>query len=178
LSSTSYIHLGDIAGGGKLNALTSRSTAVAQDRAIGGRLREMRKRLGLTQQEFAERLGLRRLSVARYEAGRVPRVDILKEIARAGGVSVASLISAESESTASPAQSSVSPAQIPIPLMRLLRRLRRQIEAINALQSPTSRRSYEHRSKIILSRAIRDLADYRALVERHSRRHDSTRHRS
>ena len=178
MSITLYVHSGDITGSGKLKALTSRSTAVAQDRAIGSRLREMRKRLGLTQQEFAERLGLGRLSVARYEAGRVPRINILKEIARAGGVSVASLISTESESAASPAQSSVSPAQIPMPLMRLLRRLRRQIDAINALPSPISRRSYEHRSKIILSRAIRDLADYRALVESHSRRHDRTRHRS
>jgi transcriptional regulator with XRE-family HTH domain len=151
---------------------------VAQDRAIGVRLRELRKRLGLTQQEFAERLGLGRLSVARYEAGRVPRINILKEIARAGGVSVASLISTESESITSPAQSSASPAQIPMPLMRLLRRLTRELDAINALPSRISRRSYEHRSKIILSRAIRDLADYRALVEKHPKRHARTRHQS
>jgi transcriptional regulator with XRE-family HTH domain len=150
---------------------------VARDLAIGVRLREIRKRLGLTQQEFAERLGLRRLSVARYEAGRIPRMNILKEIARAGGVSVASLITTDSESIASPVHGSwtFSDDELPLLLIRLLRRLRRQIVAINALPSPIARRSYEHRSKIILSRAIRDLAEYRALVERHSRRRDRKR---
>jgi len=150
---------------------------VARDLAIGVRLREIRKRLGLTQQEFAERLGLRRLSVARYEAGRIPRMNILKEIARAGGVSVAALITTDSESIASPVHGSgtFSDDELPLLLIRLLRRLRRQIVAINALPSPIARRSYEHRSKIILSRAIRDLAEYRALVERHSRRRDRKR---
>ena len=150
---------------------------MARDLAIGVRLREIRKRLGLTQQEFAERLGLRRLSVARYEAGRIPRMNILKEIARAGGVSVASLITSDSESIASPVYGSgtFSDDELPLLLIRLLRRLRRQIVAINALPSPIARRSYEHRSKIILSRAIRDLAEYRALVERHSRRRDRKR---
>ena len=150
---------------------------MAQDLAIGGRLREIRKRLGLTQQEFAERLGLRRLSVARYEAGRIPRMNILKEIARAGGVSVASLITSDSERIASPVHGSgtFSDDELPLLLIRLLRRLRRQIVAINALPSPIARRSYEHRSKIILSRAIRDLAEYRALVERHSTRRDRKR---
>ena len=145
---------------------------MAQDLAIGGRLREIRKRLGLTQQEFAGRLGLRRLSVARYEAGRIPRMDILKEIARAGGVSVASVIATDSESIASLVHGSgmLTDDELPLLLIRLLRRLRRQIAAINTLRSPIARRSYEHRSKIILSRAIRDLAEYRALLERHSRR--------
>ena len=144
---------------------------MAQDLAIGGRLREIRKRLGLTQQEFAERLGLRRLSVARYEAGRIPRMNILKEIARAGGVNVASLIATDSDSTASPS-GTCTDDELPPLLIRLLRRLRRQIAAINDLPSPIARRSYESRSKIILSRAIRDLAEYRALVERHSSRRD------
>ena len=145
---------------------------MARDLAIGVRLREIRKRLGLTQQEFAERLGLRRLSVARYEAGRIPRMNILKEIARAGGVSVGSLIATDSESIASPVHGSgmLTEDELPLLLIRLLRRLRRQIAAINTMPSPIARRSYEHRSKIILSRAIRDLAEYRALVERHSRR--------
>jgi len=153
---------------------------VAQDRAIGGRLREIRVRLGLTQQEFAERLGLRRLSVARYEAGRIPRINILKEIARAGGVSVASLITTESESISPHVHrsGSVTDDELPLLLMRLLRRLRRQLVAINALPSPVARQSYEHRSRLILSRAIRDLAEYRALVERHSRQHDTKRHQS
>ena len=153
---------------------------MAHDRAIGGRLREIRRRLGLTQEEFAESLGLRRVSVARYEAGRIPRMNVLKEIARAGGVSVASLIATESESISSPARDSESlaGAKLPLLLTRLLQRLRRQIAIINALPSAVARRSYEERSKTILSRAIRDLAEYRALVEKHSRRPDRKRQRT
>jgi transcriptional regulator with XRE-family HTH domain len=153
---------------------------VALDRAIGSRLRGIRKHLGLTQQEFAERLGLRRLSVARYEAGRIPRMNILKEIARAGGVTVASLVTNESESIAPPVHGtgSITDAELPLLLMRLLRRLRRQIAAINALSSPIARRSYERHIKIILTRAIQDLAEHQALVEGHAGRRDRKRHRS
>src|SRR5262249_35103977 len=130
-------------------------------------------------QEFAERLGLRRLSVARYEAGRIPRMNILKEIARAGGVSVDLIITTESESLSSSAHGSgsLTDAELPQLLVRLLRRLRRPLAAINTLPSRIARRSYEHRSKIVLSRAIRDLAEYQALVERHSRRRDGKRYR-
>jgi len=37
---------------------------------IGDRLKELRKTLGLTQQEFADRLGIKRTAVATYEVGK------------------------------------------------------------------------------------------------------------
>ena len=79
-------------------------------------MRDLRRRARLTQQEFAERLGLRRISVARYEAGRIPRIKILKEIARVGGVSVVSLIATEDESISPPANGNESQADAELPL--------------------------------------------------------------
>src|SRR5262252_3303617 len=50
------------------------------------------KHLGLTQAQFAKRLGVTKVSVARYEAGRLPRLRVLKEIARLGEVTVTWLL--------------------------------------------------------------------------------------
>jgi transcriptional regulator with XRE-family HTH domain len=36
---------------------------------LGGRLRELRERVGLTQAQLAEKMGVQRLAVARWEAG-------------------------------------------------------------------------------------------------------------
>ena len=41
------------------------------------RLKELRKRLGLTQQEFAERLGIKRNAVTNYEVGRNAPADMV-----------------------------------------------------------------------------------------------------
>src|SRR5713226_5949649 len=59
---------------------------------VGGRIREIRRKLGLTQTQFGQRLGVIKISVARYEAGRIPRFRILEEIARIGNVTVAWLL--------------------------------------------------------------------------------------
>ena len=52
--------------------------------AVGARLREERKRLGLTQAELAERVGVSRAAVVTYESGRTPPdvslMDRLKEL--------------------------------------------------------------------------------------------------
>jgi transcriptional regulator with XRE-family HTH domain len=40
--------------------------------AVGGRLREERKRLGLTQAELALRVGVSRAAIVTYESGRTP----------------------------------------------------------------------------------------------------------
>lgn len=42
---------------------------------MGERIRELRKALGFTQQEFSERIGVRRNTVAQYEMGRNPPND-------------------------------------------------------------------------------------------------------
>lgn len=44
---------------------------------MGERIRELRKSLGLTQQEFAERLGIKRNAIANYEVGRNDPADMV-----------------------------------------------------------------------------------------------------
>lgn len=39
------------------------------------RIKELRKALGLTQQEFAEKIGVKRNTIAQYEIGRNPPID-------------------------------------------------------------------------------------------------------
>jgi transcriptional regulator with XRE-family HTH domain len=63
--------------------------------AVGQRIRQARKRMGLTQREFAERLGIIKVSVARYETGRLPRADLLDKIARLAGVTTHWLLHGE-----------------------------------------------------------------------------------
>src|SRR5262245_51423070 len=63
---------------------------------VGGRIRGIRKTLGFTQAQFAKRLGVTKVSVARYEAGRVPRLKVLKEISRLGEVTVTWLLDGSS----------------------------------------------------------------------------------
>ena len=54
---------------------------------MGERIRELRKALGFTQQEFSERIGVRRNTVAQYEMGRNPPNDtVITLICREFGV--------------------------------------------------------------------------------------------
>lgn len=63
-------------------------------RALGARVAQLRRGLGLTQVEFAERAGLSRASIASIEAGRQRiTLDQLYEIARGLGIgSLAELV--------------------------------------------------------------------------------------
>ena len=55
---------------------------------MGERIKELRKILGLTQQEFAKRLGIKRNTIANYEVGRNDPIDaIVTLICREFGVS-------------------------------------------------------------------------------------------
>jgi len=60
---------------------------------IGDRIKEARERAGFTQQQLADRLGIRasgRQRVSGWETGlRTPRRDTLEKIARATGVTPA-----------------------------------------------------------------------------------------
>lgn len=75
------------------------------DLSVGRRVRQVRQRLDLTQTGFARQLGITKVSVARYEAGRVPRANLLDRIAALGGVSVEWLLRG-----GSPAQPSGQPS--------------------------------------------------------------------
>ena len=55
---------------------------------LGGKIAGKRKDIGLTQQEFADRLSVTRQTVSRWEAGTVfPDIDKIGDIARILGVS-------------------------------------------------------------------------------------------
>src|SRR4029453_17342032 len=61
----------------------------------GGRIRQIRQQMKSTQAQFAQRLGVTKVSVARYEAGRIPRMRVLEEIAKLGGVTMSWLLEAQ-----------------------------------------------------------------------------------
>src|SRR5438445_10664601 len=69
-----------------------------RDASVGHRIRSVRKGLKITEGQFGRRLGIIPLSVARYEAGRVPRADVLERIARFGGVTTSWLLYGERNS--------------------------------------------------------------------------------
>jgi len=56
---------------------------------IAERLKTLRKRTGMSQQEIAEKIGIEQNSYGRYEQGsRIPTTDIIVKIAQAFGVTV------------------------------------------------------------------------------------------
>ena|SRR5437879_2907553 len=66
-----------------------------RDANVGQRIRSVRRGLNLTQAQLGRRLGVIPISIARYEAGRVPRADVLERIARLGGVTTSWLLHGE-----------------------------------------------------------------------------------
>lgn len=62
------------------------------------KMRELRKALGLTQKELAEKAGITHAAINRYENGlRVPSVNIAIRIAHALGCTVEELVEGEPE---------------------------------------------------------------------------------
>ena len=60
---------------------------------VGERLRSVRARVGLTQNELSERTGLDQAVISRLERGRhQPRIDTLRRLARGLGVSVSEML--------------------------------------------------------------------------------------
>jgi len=137
-----------------------------RDASVGHRIRSVRKGLKITQAQFGRRLGIIPLSVARYEAGRVPRADVLERIARFGGVTTSWLLYGERNSDAllqtEPVISEMAkkilevaqPDWTSTPWVRL---------------SPRYRKRYEERVKDAVARLKRELEDYRDLLEMKSR---------
>jgi transcriptional regulator with XRE-family HTH domain len=64
--------------------------------SLNENLRTLRKKLQLTQDEFAQKLGIKRSLVGAYEEGRAePRAELLQRMAESFGVSMESLISVD-----------------------------------------------------------------------------------
>src|SRR2546428_8950880 len=133
-----------------------------RDASVGQRIRSVRKGLKITQAQFGRRLGIIPLSVARYEAGRVPRADVLERIARFGGVTTSWLLYGERNSDSllqtEPEISEMSqkilevvqPDWTSTPWVRLPARYRKR---------------YEERVKDAVARLKRELEDYRDRLE-------------
>jgi transcriptional regulator with XRE-family HTH domain len=127
----------------------------------GQRIREVRKRLRLTQTEFARRLGVIQVSVARYEAGRVPRADVLDRIAHLGGVTVGWLLHGQGDRpTPIPSQAA---RPLPEPLGDLVALLESEVARVEQLPSEYRDR-YEKRLREISSRITRELEEYRKVL--------------
>ncbi len=60
---------------------------------INESIRTLRKKLGLTQEEFAEKVGVKRSLIGAYEEGRAePRLELLQKMASLGGISIDSFM--------------------------------------------------------------------------------------
>src|SRR5262245_57882150 len=142
---------------------------------VGKRIREIRRRLGLTQAQFAQRLGVITVSVARYEAGRIPRPKVLTEIARLGGVPVTSLLQAPEGDAA---KAAFPPVLAELGLSEVLSELVAFLEGRSPLMHRLPQRyrnQYKERVRESISRMKRDLVEYQQLLEgefqRRRRRH-------
>ena len=63
---------------------------------IGDRIRALRRKMGLTQEEFAERADMHRSAVAKYEGGTLtPKAASLEKLANALGVTIEYLVTGE-----------------------------------------------------------------------------------
>ena len=143
---------------------------MVRDPEFGKRVRLIRYRLHLTQEGLGQRLGLTKVSVSRYEAGRIPRLDVLQKIAEIAGVNVAWLLHGEAASSAT---RGAQPIRLPVTgqsFGRILAQLISELESDYLSQLPVrSRRRYEQRAKEVLAKTLRELKEYKALLEAEGR---------
>jgi transcriptional regulator with XRE-family HTH domain len=145
---------------------------------VGKRVRQVREKLRLTQGEFARRLGVTRVSVARYEAGRVPSFGVLHQLARLGGVTVGWLL-LETPEEESPRDwgDRLSPLDVPEAATSFLAFLKREAAKIAPLPKDL-RKKLEVRLHESIVALERELEEYRELLQRRARASDLGRKRS
>jgi len=103
--------------------------------------------------------------VARYEAGRVPRLDVLRKISQLGGVTVGWLLQGQGGTPiVGRDEVSLSKGAPNLRARSILERLGARL-AGNPHWPPPYRRRYEGRSAEILLRAIRELEEFRKLLD-------------
>ncbi|WBU56115.1 helix-turn-helix domain-containing protein [Paracoccus sediminicola] len=95
--------------------------------ALGERLRAYRLGTGLSPETLADRIGVSRAAMYRYESGQPIRVDKLARIAEVLGVSMATLLGAGSEYTSSP-----------VTFFSRMQQLEEQADEITVLFGPVS----------------------------------------
>ena len=136
-----------------------------QDLDVGRRIRQIRRKLGLTQAQFGKRLSVTKGSVARYEAGSIPRLRVLNEIAKLAGVTSAWLLQ-EGVADTRRKMPLLGPPQLNLtePLSTLLGFFERKAPAVSKLPQHYRKR-YEKRVEELLSRIKRDLDDFQTVLE-------------
>ncbi|SRR6266436_259484 len=131
---------------------------------VGQRIREVRRKLGLTQAEFGKLAGVTNISVARYEAGRIPHLRILSHIGRIGGVTVGWILQGESAEALQVQGEDTTTLDMPQSVQNLIAFLRKEAGKLAGL--PRERRKrYEERLNESLSRITRELEEYRQLLQ-------------
>jgi transcriptional regulator with XRE-family HTH domain len=130
---------------------------------LGGRIRKARLALNLTQDEFARRIGVSKVAVARYEAGRIPRTRILATIARVTGLNLNNLL--EPDVAAHPSARSTRRASS----SRTLEKAKALIEPDWRTDpwrqlSEESRTRYVERTKALVRQLSQNLEDYRQVL--------------
>jgi len=139
---------------------------VVRDPEFGKRVRLIRQRLHITQQGLGDRLGLTKVSVARYEAGRIPRLDLLQKIAEIAGANVAWLLHGDAASSGTRASQPICSPVTGQRLGRMVAQLIQELESDYLSRLPVgSRRRYEQRAKEVLAKTLRELREYGALLE-------------
>jgi transcriptional regulator with XRE-family HTH domain len=161
----------------RLGLLVDDQLLQMQSRDVGERIRQARETLRLTQGEFAGQLGVTRVSVARYEAGRVPNLGLLRKIAQLAGMTVAWLLGGVGdEESQCAANDRPSPLEVAEAHNRLVAFLK-QDAAKAALLPKILRRSYDLRLHESIARLERELEEYRQLLEGGARTSDQRKKR-
>jgi len=122
-------------------------------------------RLRLTQAQFAAKLGVIGISIARYEGGRVPRADILDRIARLGGTTSAWILHGDQRPTTRAVPRRSVPNALPRHIRQLITLLSPDWTADPWNRaSPDVRRRYERRVRENAVQLKRHLEEYRRLL--------------
>jgi transcriptional regulator with XRE-family HTH domain len=132
---------------------------------VASRIRKVRQALGLTQAQFGQRIGVIKVSVARYEAGRLPRMNVLDSIARLGGVTIEWLLHGPGpETDRRLPRSEVPEPKLPAPLRDLAVVLERAAPRLAGLPRQYRKR-YEERVAEVIGRVKRELEEYQKVLE-------------
>ena len=132
---------------------------------VAGRIHEIRQTLGLTQSQFAQRLGVTKVSIARYEAGRIPRLRVLRDIAKHGDVTLAWLLEGPREDFAQrEGRVRHQEANLLGTARDLLAFVQQRASALTALP-PQHRERYQERFHELVLRTKRELDEYQQVLE-------------
>ena len=131
---------------------------------VGRRIKHIRSQLNLTQAELGQKLGVKKLAVAKYEAGRVPKLEMLNKLARIGGVPTSWFFQLE------PKILLPSAVDVPASLKKAVNELLEQLRTSKSLKSAALQRRFEARCKELLIRCRCDLEAYRQALQFAQRR--------